>query len=332
MKSLIAMTLGLLSLPIAASAAPLRSQSGPYEVQVLVGGAPAQTFYHAGENYVLGQDNERYTLRVLNHSGRRVEAVISVDGRDAIDGKTADYRNKRGYLVPAYGQVEIEGWRLSRGQAAAFRFSSVADSYAGRTGSAREVGVIGVAIFPERYYAPPPPPVYSPVPRPYHWREYDDYRGDYGSSERSEKDAAAKSRAGAGASEEQAARPPATASPPPSSAPADKRAGASAEPRGDVMAQRDWERRNNRPGLGTAFGERIDAPIQEVPFQRQNTSWPTATMGVRYNDYSGLLAMGVRMDGGEYPYDDTRLRRTADPFPVNDRRYATPPPGWDYRY
>jgi hypothetical protein len=52
--------------------------------------------------------------------------------------------------------VDIDGWRLSARQAAAFRFSSVADSYAARTGSAREVGVIGVAIFPERVYLPRP--------------------------------------------------------------------------------------------------------------------------------------------------------------------------------
>src|SRR5439155_19145072 len=103
-----------------------------------------------GGTYVLGQLGQRYTLRVVNHSGRRIEAVLSVDGRDVVDGRPADLRSKRGYLVPAWGEIDIDGWRLSNAQAAAFRFSTVADSYAGRTGSAREVGVIGAAIFPER--------------------------------------------------------------------------------------------------------------------------------------------------------------------------------------
>ena len=48
--------------------------------------------------------------------------------------EAADFRNKRGYIVPAWGSVDIDGWRLSRAQVAAFRFSSVADSYAARTG------------------------------------------------------------------------------------------------------------------------------------------------------------------------------------------------------
>ena len=81
---------------------------------------------------------ERYTLRIWNRSGRRIEAVVSVDGRDVVDGKPGDFRNKRGYLVPAWGSVDIDGWRLSERQAAAFRFTSVANSYAGRMGSAAQ--------------------------------------------------------------------------------------------------------------------------------------------------------------------------------------------------
>ena len=143
-------------------ARPLRDRAGGYELTVLVDGVPARTYMHDGETYVLGQLGSHYTLRVSNHTGRRIEAVVSVDGRDAIDGKPADWRSKRGYLVPAWGSVDIEGWRISHAQAAAFRFSSVPDSYAARTGSARDVGVIGVAVFPERYL---PPRVYR-VPPP----------------------------------------------------------------------------------------------------------------------------------------------------------------------
>ena len=108
MKTLLAtalVTLALPALPVVgqgrADAAPLRSQNGTYELQVLENGAPAQTYWHSGESYVLGYSGERYTLRIVNHSGQRVEAVVSVDGRDVVDGKAADYRNKRGYLVAA---------------------------------------------------------------------------------------------------------------------------------------------------------------------------------------------------------------------------------------
>ncbi|MES1172173.1 MAG: hypothetical protein ABUL77_02960, partial [Bacteroidota bacterium] len=163
----------------------LQAAGAGYEFQVLVDGVQAPTYDRAGETYVLGQLGARYTLRVLNHTGRRIEAVVSVDGRDAIDGKGADVRSKRGYLVPAWGAVDIDGWRLSRANVAAFRFSAVADSYAARTGNAREVGVIGVAVFPERYVAPRP--VYAPPPRypsyaPPAWPEWHEDAQGLGSS------------------------------------------------------------------------------------------------------------------------------------------------------
>src|SRR3989449_440873 len=70
----------------------LTNHSGPYELQVLIGGAPARTFRHDGDTFVLGYPGERYTLRVVNHSGRRGEAGVSVDGRDGVDRKPADGR------------------------------------------------------------------------------------------------------------------------------------------------------------------------------------------------------------------------------------------------
>src|SRR5207244_1392157 len=63
-------------------------------------------------------------------------------------------------------------WRISNGEAAAFRFSTVDESYAARTGSGREVGVIGVAVFPERYVPPAPTPRPVEVP-PYQPPPYD---------------------------------------------------------------------------------------------------------------------------------------------------------------
>jgi hypothetical protein len=89
--------------------------------------------------------------------------------------------------------------------------------------------------------------------------------------------------------------------------------------------------KKSRPGLGTEYGEAVSSPIYEVEFVRANAARPTAVLGFRYNDREGLLAMGIPVD---YPpmgcadWDDGDLRRTAEPFPVTDRRFAAPPPGW----
>jgi hypothetical protein len=123
---------------------------GPYAYDLVdEAGHVLPTFWHQGRTYVLGATGRRYLIRVRNDTGRRAEVVVSVDGRDVIDGQPASW-GKRGYLVEPYGRVEIDGYRLSQGSVAAFRFSSVPRSYAALEGDARDVGVIGVAVFPER--------------------------------------------------------------------------------------------------------------------------------------------------------------------------------------
>jgi hypothetical protein len=118
------------------------------------------TYDQDGRRYVLGQMGGRYQVRIVNPTSSRVEAVVSVDGLDAVDGRPASL-NKRGYIIPAYGDVTIDGFRTSLDTVAAFRFSSVRDSYAARTRHARNVGVVGVAFYRER---PPPPPHYESPP------------------------------------------------------------------------------------------------------------------------------------------------------------------------
>lgn len=128
---------------------------------------PLQSFAHQGRRYVLGATGARYFVRIVNPTPVRVEAVVSVDGLDAIDGRSASLA-KRGYLIAPYGDVTIDGWRTSLEAVAAFRFSSVRDSYAGRTGRDRNVGVIGVAFFQEkpRVVWQPPPNARRAAPAP----------------------------------------------------------------------------------------------------------------------------------------------------------------------
>jgi len=132
-------------------------RSGPYSFEIVdEGGRRLPTFDHRGRTWVLGRIGERYLLRVRNDSPRRIEVVASVDGRDVIDGRPASLE-KRGYLVAPHGELTIDGFRISQQAVAAFRFSSVARSYAARMGDARDVGVVGVAVFPEeeRRWSPP---------------------------------------------------------------------------------------------------------------------------------------------------------------------------------
>ena len=112
-------------------------------------GSPLPSPSFGGRSYVVGSDGQRYTIQIENHTANRFEAVATVDGLDVIDGKGGSF-SKRGYLVDPWSTLEIDGFRRSQAEVAAFRFGAVKDSYAARTGTDRNVGVIGVAFFHER--------------------------------------------------------------------------------------------------------------------------------------------------------------------------------------
>src|SRR5262245_21051798 len=211
--------------PLALAVAPAKVRA-PYDVTVLrEDGEALETYAKGGRYYVLGDDGDRYLIRVTSPTANRVEAVVTVDGLDVIDGESGDLR-KRGYVVPPYGDVRIEGFRTSTEDVATFRFSSVDDSYAGKKGKARNVGVIAVAIFEEQHEVdnqqiivgptpPPPPPGYRP---PYDYR--DDVEGKAESTTRNNKDADRRvSKADKAPAKEKRAQPPAQQTAPAPSAP-----------------------------------------------------------------------------------------------------------------
>ena len=111
-----------------------------------------------GELWVAGRPGANYAVRVRSLEDRRIMAVISVDGVNAVNGKTASSRAENGYVLDAADSYDVTGWRKSNESVAAFYFSQSDMSYASRTGRPKDVGVIGVALYREKL---PEPIVYE---------------------------------------------------------------------------------------------------------------------------------------------------------------------------
>jgi hypothetical protein len=303
--------------PLAAVSQPIARS--PYEVELL--GADGRTLatYERGDRfYILGQAGDRYSIRVSNPTPRRVEAIISVDGLDVIDGEDADFVNKRGYIVPPGGDLVVDGFRMSTTQVAAFRFGSVDSSYAQLKGKGRNVGVVGVAIFEEKaepqIVAPMPPVVAD--------------EGGWGAGGRGRAEQKAGSSAGPPVGSTAPSRAPTGGDPAAEATPATP---APSQPRFDDRAARDSEsdaccgpaRKESRPGLGTQWGEERYSAVDYTRFERASATVPTAVAELRYNDAEGLRALGISLqpapDGHEL-----HQRETADPFPAAGG-FATPP-------
>jgi len=95
-----------------------------------------------------GIEGARYTLRFRNLSDRSYEVIATVDGLDVLNGKPGSLRNG-GYVLRPLQTLDIEGFRKSQSEVAAFRFAAPGRAYAANTeaGDVRNIGVIGAALF-----------------------------------------------------------------------------------------------------------------------------------------------------------------------------------------
>lgn len=138
-------------------AASLPAQAGRLlDVQIVNRdtGQVLATYRHRGHVYVAGNPGERYAVRLVNRTGGRLLAVLSVDGVNVVSGETAA-PDQAGYVLDPYASAEITGWRKSLEDVAQFYFTRLPDSYAARTDRPDNVGVVGVAVFREKAYPRP---------------------------------------------------------------------------------------------------------------------------------------------------------------------------------
>jgi hypothetical protein len=239
-------------------------------------GSELPVHWHEGRAYVVGRPGNEYQVVVRNNRGEDVLAVVSVDGLNVMDGKTA-HPNQGGYVLSPWERLDVRGWRKSLDEIASFYFTSLGDSYAGRTGRPQNVGVIGVALFNRK-------PVYNEAPpRP--------HRGWPGINPREERQAPQHAPAPEITSKAQESGTAADAA---------RQRHAPASPAAAPPAPLA-----NAP-LGTGHGRRETSRVRWVDFERASDT-PAETITIYYDSYRNLVAQGVLT-----PYAQ---RRDPKPFP-----------------
>lgn len=272
------------------SEAEARPRARGYSVRLVDDrGRNLPTFWHQGKRWVLGEYGGGYAIRVQNHTSRRVEAVVTVDGRDAINGSPGNLKN-RGYVLAPYGSVTISGFRKSLQAVAAFRFTSPGNSYSSRMGTPQNVGVIGVAFFPEKYRLKTPPHPVRPVPHP-------------------------RRRAPSASAES-------PASPKSNSADRASGVGRGAGPnKGKKSSGSRSSSGRSRANLGTEYGQNQYSPVEEVVFRRASPKRAAQIQLLRYDDAEGLRARGIE------PFPRPRpVKQVSPPQAFPESRFAPPPP------
>jgi hypothetical protein len=212
--------------------------------------------WHEGRAYVVGTAGNEFEVSVRSQRGEDLLAVVSVDGLNVMDGRTASPR-QGGYVLSAWRSVDIRGWRKSLDEVAAFYFTSLGDSYAARTDRPTNVGVIGVALFQRRRDEPAYVPPLSAAPDLLRKREESSANG-------------LGIRGCCSDSNEAQSAPPAAASPVP---------------------ERRAMPAPSAP-LGTGHGRREESPVRFVDFERA-TRDPVETIAIYYDSYRNLVARGI---------------------------------------
>jgi hypothetical protein len=267
-------------------------------------------YHHGGEYWVAGQPGAKYAIQIRNSRGPRVLAVTSVDGLNVLSGETANY-NQSGYVFNSRQRYNIEGWRKSDSQVAAFVFTDSGDSYAERIGKPRDMGVIGVALFRERQpvvYEAPPVISSPPSPMPRHKNSESDSRV-YKNERNAE----------AAPSSTPPAAAPVPSAPSTSSAGASSRAAESAAMDKAMPPMPPQPLPQASPRLGTAHGERESSFVSRTQFVR-NSATPDEVIRIRYDSHANLMAMGI------IPSPRPWYGQAPNAFPGQPTRYVPDPP------
>lgn len=252
---------------------------------------PADEYTHKGKTYIEGRHNSAYVIDLINHTSRRVEAVVSVDGLAITDGKPASYTSK-GFVVPANQTITLRGWLVNDTQAAQFVFGDKRDSYSQKSGHQTSTGIIGVAWFPEQVrmqssfidksYTPWRVTHNTVIPT----RDWltlqpqntcDVHQDWHGQVLRGASIGTSMSKQVASASVTQ------------------------------------------QSALGTQFGESVSYPTTQTAFERAGAE-PQCVSMIYYDHAQNLTRMGIKLKSRSAPYTDA--------FPANSATYCEPPPGW----
>ena len=134
------------------------SSFSSYEFYIKVKNKLLEEFEHNGDTFVEGRKGSEYEIYFKNNTFQRVLVVFSVDGLSVMDGKPASEKSK-GYVIDAWKEVRIPGWRVNDSKVAKFQFqpqgASANSTYVellladGFDVDKENQGVIGLMVFEE---------------------------------------------------------------------------------------------------------------------------------------------------------------------------------------
>jgi hypothetical protein len=285
-------------------------------VEIIQGGRVLRQYNHEGRSYVEAPPTGVYQIRLVNNSPHNRLGVVSVDGRNIIDGEVAGYTGG-GYVVGPWQSVTIQGWRRDDAKAAQFEFTPQEASYAAAVGDGvKNTGIIGVAVFAEKPKPPPRRVVRKRIIEEYSYRDESFGGQTLGGVTRSW-------NADHDGGEPICSAVPCSASIQPESTKGVRKSRSRGVTDGRLGIDSLHEEReitdcDDGVELGTGFGNETDMFTVTTTFERASEA-PMLVIQLQYAVREKLKAWGV-------PVHETPKSPSA--FPASTGPSVAPPPGW----
>ena len=150
MKFAIFLLSALMTLPA------LAAEQGSYSVEILVDGRPLREYQARSTTYVQALEGREYSVRLRNHTSRRVAVSLSIDGLNTIDAKTTTAESASKWILDAHDSITLDGWQTSTSAARRFFFTTEEKSYGDWLGQTDNLGIISAVFFREKQERPVP--------------------------------------------------------------------------------------------------------------------------------------------------------------------------------
>ncbi len=131
-----------------------------YSLEVLVEGVPIEEYAARGTTYVEALAGREYSIRLTNHTPRRIAVALAVDGLNTIDAKTTTSGDASKWILAPYDSITLDGWQTGSATARRFFFTTEEQSYGAWLGKTSNLGIISAAVFREKISEPAP--IYRP--------------------------------------------------------------------------------------------------------------------------------------------------------------------------
>lgn len=143
------------------AAVPRAAGTNGLSVEVLVNGQSLAEYRARNTTYIEAQKNQAYSIRLTNHTGKRVAVALAVDGINTINGERTTAFDGSKWVLGPWESVTLDGWQTSGQTARRFLFTTEKKSYGAYLGETANLGNITAVMFRER---PRPPVVYNQRP------------------------------------------------------------------------------------------------------------------------------------------------------------------------